>query len=71
MKPRTKRDPHNEPAGLVYDVLHDIRRAMRWLRKAEKSIMAAHRAEKRRRHRSNEWQESARIRDQERKKSSD
>lgn len=45
--PSAERDKHG-PAGLVFDVLFEIRKAMRALRRAEKRIKAHERAEKRR-----------------------
>lgn len=58
----TKANAHKQPIGLTYDVLHEIRRAMRILRQAEKWIVTAHRAEKRRlKAQSDEWKESQRI----------
>lgn len=59
-----------KPCGLTYDLLHEIRRAMllreirramRALRKAEGWIVREHRAEKRRRAQSGEWQAAAKI----------
>lgn len=37
-----------KPVGLAPDVLYDVRRAMRWLRKVEKRLAREIRAEKRR-----------------------
>lgn len=54
----------SKPAGLVFDVLHDIRKAMRTLRHAEKMITAHARAEKRRLKLSGEWQEAKRIQEE-------
>lgn len=42
-----KPDKHG-PAGLAVDVLYDVRRALRWLRKTEKRLQGEIRAEKRR-----------------------
>lgn len=48
---RSVREAH-QPVGLIYDVLHEIRRAKRILNAAEKRIMKEYRAEKRRRRQS-------------------
>ena len=63
-KRKTLQQKLDEPVGLTYDVLYEVRRAMRILRRAEKRIVTAHRAEKRRLKESGTWQESKRIRDQ-------
>lgn len=47
--------------GITPDLLHDIRRAMRVLRRAEKLIVTHHRAEKRKHAASGEWTEMKRI----------
>jgi FKBP-type peptidyl-prolyl cis-trans isomerase len=64
-KTKTLQEKLDEPVGLTYDMLYEIRRAMRILRRAEKRIVTAHRAEKRMRAQSKEWEESKRIRDDE------
>jgi len=64
MSKNTLQQKIDEPAGLTYDVLYEVRRAMRILRRAEKRIVTAHRAEKRRLKESGEWQQSKRIRDE-------
>lgn len=61
-KRMTKANAHEHPAGITYDLLHEIRRAMRILRRAEKWIVQKHNAEKRERKKSAEWKEAARIR---------
>jgi len=63
-KRKTLQEKINEPVGLTYDVLYEVRRAMRILRRAERRLVTAHRAEKRRLKESGEWQESKSIRDQ-------
>ena len=45
-----------KPVGLTYDLLHEIRRAMRVLRRAEQWIVREHRAVKRRHQKSGEWE---------------
>lgn len=50
-----------EHADLAGDVLYDIRRAMRILRRAERYIAAQIKAEKRRRAKSDEWNELRKI----------
>lgn len=53
--------------ALAYDALVDVRRAMRILRATERRLASALRAERRkRRAKSNEWNEAARIREEER-----
>lgn len=64
MKRKTLQEKLDTPVGLTYDVLYDVRRAMRILRRVEKRIVTAHRAEKRRFKESREWPESKRIRDE-------
>lgn len=64
MAKKTLQQKLDEPVGLTYDVLYEVRRAMRILRRAEKRITSAHRAEKRTRAQSKEWEESKRIRDE-------
>lgn len=59
----TKANLHLHPVGLTYDVLYEIRRAMRILRRAEKMITAEHRAAKRKFKQSQEWAESKRIKE--------
>jgi len=62
-KRTTKANMLDQPFGLTYDVLHELRRAMRILRRAEGWMVKEHRAEKRRaKTRSDEWEESQRIR---------
>lgn len=56
-----------KPFGLMYDVLHEIRKAKRALTRAEKWIMREHRMEKKLRALSPEWQESKRILAEERR----
>lgn len=52
----------DEPYGLTIDVLYEIRKAQRALKRAEKAIIAHHRAVKRARAaKSNEWEESKRL----------
>ena len=64
MKRKTLQQKLDEPVGLTYDVLYEVRRAMRILRRAEKRIITAHRAEKRRLQKSGEWAQSKAIRDE-------
>ena len=66
-KRKTLQEKLDEPVGLTYDVLYEVRRAMRILRRAERRLVSAHRAEKRARKNSPEWQESRSIRDANRK----
>lgn len=61
---QTLQEKLDEPVGLSYDMLYEIRRAMRILRRCEKRIITAHKAEKRRRAKSNEWREAKRLRDE-------
>lgn len=63
MAKKTLQQKLDEPVGLTYDVLYEVRRAMRILRRAEKRIVTAHRAAKRRLKESGVWQESKEIRD--------
>ena len=63
-KRKTLQDKLDEPVGLTYDVLYEVRRAMRILRRAEKRIVSAHKAAKRRLMKSGEWQQSKAIRDE-------
>jgi hypothetical protein len=51
--------------GTTVDVLYEIRRAMRVLRRAEKIIVTEHRAVKRKFKQSQEWAEAKRIREHE------
>lgn len=60
-----KKPIHETPAGLTYDVLHEVKRAMRILRKVEKRIQTEHRAQKRHRAKSDEWQTMQRIKQEE------
>lgn len=50
-----------KPIGLTYDILHEVRRALRTLRKVEGWIVREHKAEKRRKMQSDEWREMQRI----------
>lgn len=63
-KRMTKANAHEFPAGITHDLLHQIRKALRTLRRAEKLILQKHRAEKRQQKKSTEWSEAQRIRDQ-------
>lgn len=49
LKQDTRSTIYTEPAGLYVDTLHEIRKAMRTLRRAEKRIKTYIRAEKRKR----------------------
>lgn len=59
----TKTNAHEFPTGITHDLLFEIRKALRTLRRAEKIILQRHRAEKRQRKNSDEWKESARLRE--------
>lgn len=47
MKTRSKK--WDKPFGITYDILHDVRKAMRTLRRIEKYIVSEHRTEANRR----------------------
>ena len=64
MAKKTLQQKLDEPVGLTFDVLYEVRRAMRILRRAEKRIVAAHKAAKRKLKASGEWQQSKAIRDE-------
>lgn len=61
----TKANVHLTHVGVTVDVLYEIRRAMRILRRAEKIIVTEHRAIKRKQKQSQEWAESKRIHEHE------
>ena len=50
-----------QPVGLTYDILYEVRAAMRRLRKVEAWIVREHKAEKRRRLLSGEWEALGQI----------
>lgn len=62
-KKLTKANAHLVHVGTTVDVLYEIRRAMRVLRRAEKIIVTEHRAIKRKFKLSQEWRESQRIKE--------
>lgn len=64
-KRMTKANAHLFPAGITHDLLYEIRKALRTLRRAEKMILQKHRAEKRQHKKSAEWTEATRIRNEE------